>query len=114
MTELDPRVIEALERVASSNERLAAANERIIELAVEERSVDSILSGEHLYDAPVCPHCGAINPDTQSNGGEGKLSEFVLVTPCGSCGEIFYAVPIGYRIFDNRDQARDILKGGNE
>jgi hypothetical protein len=115
VSEFNQRVVEALERIANTSERAAVAAEELNTLAKEEREVDDILGGDKLVDPPVCPHCGEINPETQSKGGEGKLLDFVLVSPCGNCGEAIYAIPVGYRIVANYDEAREIRdarKGG--
>lgn len=90
-------------------ERVAAANERLNELATEERAQTP--ADDELFDAPACPHCGALDPRTEMRGGEGKLSEFVLATPCGNCGRPFYALPIGWRIVGSKQEAQALLDG---
>lgn len=107
---MDERAARALERAAEALERVATANERLNDLATEERTETP--SDVELFDAPACPHCGALDPLTATGGGEGKLSEFVLATPCGSCGKSFYALPIGWRIVASKQDARDLLEGG--
>lgn len=101
------RAAEALERSAEALERAAVAQERLNDLATSER-LSEPQPGE-LFDAPVCPHCGTFNPYTQTKGGEGPLSRFVLATPCGSCGKAFYAIPLGWRILPDQESARRLL-----
>lgn len=113
------RAAEALEKAADALVRVAVANERLNDLATEERSYEP--GAEELFDAPACPHCGTLDPMTQIKGGDGRLSSFVLATPCGSCGQPFYALPVGWRIVGNKEDAAQmlaskdgLLKGGTE
>ena len=106
----DGRVVLALERASAALERVAAANERLNDLATAEREPEP---SEVMFDPPACPHCGVLDPQTQSNAGEGKLSEFVLASPCGNCGKPIYALPIGWRIVGDKEQARDLLSGND-
>lgn len=108
-------IVRFLERSATALERLADANERLNELATEERS-DREREGELIAESSVvgtlaCPSCGENDPYTRSQGGEGRLSEFVLASPCGTCGAVMYAIPTGYRITKSKDEAQKILAG---
>jgi hypothetical protein len=101
---LEERLVRALEDIAETNKRMATAAETAV-------APDVAIDGE-LFDVPACPHCSALNPPTRMSGGEGRLNEFVLVTPCGECGETFYAVPMGWRITADREEAGRLIGGG--
>jgi hypothetical protein len=82
---LDPSQIA---RLLDSLERIAKANEELIRLAVEER--------EEVPAEPLaCPNCQKRNPRVRGTGGEGPLSEFVLIATCQECGHRLVAVPRG-------------------
>lgn len=86
--------------------RSAEAQEQLIELATEERKI------EFKPTPPFCPHCQAIDPVVGSAGGEGKMSDFVLVARCGECGNVLYAVPDGWQVYSTDDAARAAVGGG--
>lgn len=103
------RLEELLERIADNTKRMAEASERLNALATEEREFDA---AQPMFDPPACPHCGELDPLTSIRSGlSGKLSEFVLATPCGNCGNDIYAVPIGWQVTANKDEARQLMEG---
>lgn len=95
-------------------ERMASAQERLNEMAAEQAKDDltDVPDVSQLVDAPVCPNCHAFNPRTQTNGGEGRLLEFALATTCVECGRPFYAIPVGWRITADVNEARRFMEGG--
>jgi hypothetical protein len=107
---VEDRAVAALVRAAEALERVAAANERLNDLAASESISEP---PEVMFDPPACPHCGVLDPATQTGGGEGRLSEFVLATPCGSCGKPIFALPLGWRIVGSKEQARELLASGD-
>lgn len=96
------------EKFFSLLERSAVAQERLIELATEERKI------EFQPTPPFCPHCQAIDPVVGSEGGSGKMSDFVLIARCGECGNVLYAVPDGWQVYGTDDAARAAVEGGGE
>lgn len=112
MDEESTRVVEALERAAKALERAAEAQEHLNALAAAQaqETPEEVLREEDLFDPPACPHCGTLDFHTRvKQGSEGRLSEFVLATPCGTCGGDVYAMPVGWRIVGDVESARRML-----
>lgn len=87
-------------------ERIAVANEELIRLATEERDIEDTTAPPH------CPHCHQFDPVVGSQGGgEGHMSDFVLVAKCGSCGEVLYGLPDNWRMARSADEAHKIREG---
>ena len=105
------RVEELLGKLVDATERNAKASEDIVALATEERDV-----GESFQGPPVCPHCGTFDPPCRSEGGNGLMSEFVLVAQCGNCSKIIYGLPQGWLVYQTKEQVAEQLaeKGGKE
>lgn len=97
------------ERLVVASERTAQAQEDLITLATEEREVEGAQFGP-----PVCPHCLTFNPEVRSEGGDGPMSEFALVSKCGNCDETIYAVPQGWLCFKTPEDARNEIEGRNQ
>lgn len=91
--------------------RLADANEEIVKLATEQKQeIDTVQPGP-----PYCPTCGTFNPSIRNEGGGGPMADFILVAQCGGCSNTFYAVPEGWHVTNNRDEAVGLAtKGGAE
>ena len=90
-------------------ERIAVANEKLIELAVEERSV------ENSPGPPFCPSCMTVNPDIRNEGGGGPMADFILAARCGTCKAMIFAVPEGWKVFPTADEAKyAVMGGGND
>lgn len=109
----DDRVALALERLAAASERQAEASEHLNALAASEALSEPPAADVEMFDLPACPGCGALDPPTRIMSGEGRLSEFVMITPCGECGRVFYAIPLGWRIVADKQVARQMLSTKN-
>lgn len=95
-----------LKQMAVALERTAKANEDLIVLAKEERD-----TGESILGPAMCPHCGMFNPSIRNEGGDGSMSDFVLVAKCGNCQNTIYAVPQGWLAFATPEDARATIEG---
>ena len=94
---------EMVERAVVALDGIAVANQELIRLATEERD-----SGDSIFGPPVCPHCGAFGPRVKplvpANGA--PMSEFVLISPGGECGQMFFGVPQGWLTFPDEESAK--------
>lgn len=100
---------ELLERIAVGVGRMADANERLNSYVERDREEADGLADAAVYEAPQCPHCGKFDPKTQTPGGEGKLSDFVLASLCGDCGGTLYAIPLGWMVVGTKQEAAAYL-----
>lgn len=56
---------------------------------------------------PVCPHCGRINPEIQTRGGNpttGLMSHYVMEAVCISCGGEIYAITRDWKVAGKRSE----------
>lgn len=102
--------LELTRRATEALERMAAASEKLNALATEERDAHDLAA---IFEAPTCPHCGAANPVVRNEGGEGAMSDFVLVGRCSNCTKTMYAIPQGFVIFTVALEAREALERRN-
>jgi hypothetical protein len=87
---------ELLERAVSALERLA--QDPIVEIEA---------------GPPVCPACGAFNPQVTITEGEatGPMFEYFAQVTCNSCQQRFYALPDVWRMFLRREElTQEILE----
>lgn len=99
---------EDVQEFLSLMERSTVAQEQLIHLATEERKI------EFTPTPPFCPHCQAVDPVVGSEGGSGKMSDFVLLARCGQCGGVLYGVPDGWQVYGTPEAARAAITGGGE
>lgn len=105
---MEGRELDLLDRLVKATERNAEANEKIVELATQERAVgDEIASST---PPPFCPHCQALDPPIQTEGGGGRISEFVLFGRCGFCSKVIFGLSVGWEIYADEKSVRDALK----
>lgn len=97
------------QRLLELVERIAVANEDLIKLAREEQVVDQQVE-RVVAKMVMCPHCGAVDPMTETKQASGKASEFVLVTPCGECGRTIYLLPIGWQVAGTKENAKAMME----
>lgn len=90
-----------LTRLVEATEKSAVANARLIELATEERAI------EYTPGPPYCPNCSVFNPrvETTSEARGGPLAEFVLAAKCMNCGQLLFAKPQGWDMFNTLEEA---------
>lgn len=97
-------LVQELHRLTEATERSAKAQEDLIELAKDERSIGEQIENEP--GPPFCPRCSKIDPLIYTEGrGEGQMAKFVLVARCGSCQGVLFAVPEGWRVFSDSEEA---------
>lgn len=102
---------ELLKDIGKNLDRQATAAEKLLELAEREEMVQ-------VERGPsVCPNCGALNfTITQLDGdGSGPIDSFVMRGETHCCNRVVLAVPDGWVVVSNPDEAASILelKGGN-
>lgn len=107
--EVGREVEKAMKRIAEATERNAKASEALIDLAKEERDV-----GSDILAPGFCPHCSTVNPIVRSEGGAGRINDFVLVSACQECGGIIWAVPNGFTVFSSREAAEELVTERNQ
>lgn len=90
-----------LTQVVKALERSAEATENMLALATAETEA-TMEPGP-----PVCPNCGRVDPVVTQiqEGGEGRLSEFVIVGETHCCNKTVYAVPAGLDTFLHAEMA---------
>ena len=78
MDEVEAKLLEILERIATGVERLGE---------------DPVVNME--TSIPVCPHCNQNDPVVmvKESEGAGKLGEIVFQVKCGRCQENFIIIP---------------------
>lgn len=103
------RAEELLGRIADASERTAKAQEDLITLATEER--DSV---SDTAFPPHCPQCGMFDPPVVNKGGNGKMSEFVLVAKCMNCNGEFLGDVQGWLCFKTVEELKAHQEGGHE
>lgn len=101
--EVGREVEKDIKRIANALEKAASAQEKLNELAVQENEQDVLAPG-------FCPHCAKINPVVRSEGGSGRMNDFVLVAACEECGKVIYAVNNGFTVFSSREGAEALLE----
>lgn len=103
------RAEELLGRIADSMERSAKAQEDLITLATQERE-----AVDEVYGLPYCPHCRTLDPPVVNKGGNGKMSEFVLVAKCMSCNGEFLGYVQGWLCFKTVEEMIASTEGRTE
>lgn len=94
--------------LVKATERIAEANEALLRLATEEHQIANE-AGAPLF----CPSCGVENPTLITEGGKGRLAEFLLVATCENCKERILASPSGWALISNDvDEVVKRLEGG--
>jgi hypothetical protein len=81
-----------------------------IAVAVEALAVDPEI--ELQAGPPVCPSCGAFDPQTTlayQEGGTGRMSEIIIDGAC-QCGERLFIVIESYAVFKSSDQAVHMIQ----
>lgn len=102
---------ELLKSIDNNLDRQATAAEMLLKLAEREEMVQ-------VEKGPsICPNCGSLNfTITQLDGdGSGPIDLFVLRGETHCCNKVVFAVPDGFFVVSNKDEAASILemkKGG--
>lgn len=110
MTEIGRETERLLNQAVKALERNAVATEKMLAIAEREQI-------QFEYSPPMCPHCGAVNPEvTQLNvEGSGLLGDFIMQAEAHCCNHVIYAIPLGFSSANDVEMAKDIqrqLKGG--
>jgi hypothetical protein len=93
-------------KVVGLLERVAVAQEELNSLARGETETAMFLPG-------VCPHCNTTNPRiVNDRGGDGLMSEFVLVAKCQHCDKTLYALAQGWVSLGTAEEVRQLQEGG--
>lgn len=85
--------------------RLEELTERIA-VAVEKMAADPEIEIES--GPPICPNCGAMNPDVQvpsQEAGRGPLASIAIEAICLRCSKVMFVVIDSYSMHSHRDTA---------
>lgn len=74
--------------------------------ALEKLASDPIV--EYEAGPPMCPHCGAFDPEVEipaHDGVGGPLSQFVSPAMCKNCNNVMFFIVESYSMHRDRDTA---------
>lgn len=83
-----------------------------VAVACEKMAEDPIVEME--IGPPVCPHCNFLNPrvnQPSTDGGDGRLFEFIAEFECLECGKRFIGVPINWSMHTSQDTLQLEIQG---
>jgi hypothetical protein len=85
------KLLTTLERMASSMEQIPS----LLKQLGEEPEI--LIEG----GPPLCPHCGAFNPEIEieNTDGSGPIFEYYMKARCQNCSHTFYAIPQTWHMF---------------